>query len=63
MLSMPIYRTTSDVGIFGLPTLSSWRDYLIQAPRDGPWREDEEERDMEAGEGFFLKCDWTLEYL
>jgi hypothetical protein len=58
---MPIHRVSDEVGIFGLPALGEWRDYMVPAPRYGPWIDELDNAD--AGEGFYILCEWSLEYV
>ena len=61
VLNMPIYQMMESAVVFGLPRLiGNARDYMLDAPVDGPWNDD---RDREAGEGFFIECPHRLEYL
>jgi hypothetical protein len=58
---MDIYRVLKNVGIFGLSLLGDWRDYMVPAPVYGPWVDELEQED--TGEGFYLICEWRLEYV
>lgn len=59
ILNMLIYQMTESAAVFGLPRLiSNARDYILDAPVDGPWND----VDMEAGE-VFIECPHRLEYL
>jgi hypothetical protein len=61
VLNMPIYQMMESVVVFGLPRLiGNARDYMLDALVDGLWNDD---RDREAGEGFFIECPHRLEYL
>jgi hypothetical protein len=61
ILGMAVLRVSGNVEIFGLTALGIERDFLLPAPFHGEWLDDLDNGD--AGEGFFLECEWRLEYL
>ena len=61
VLGMAILKVASNVEIFGLTALGIERDFLLPAPGHGEWLDDLEDGD--TGKGFFLECEWRLEYL
>lgn len=62
VLDMSVYKMTERAVVFGLPRLGDERDYMLDAPIDGPWNDDDD-GDREAGKGFFLRCPLRLEYI
>lgn len=57
ILGNKIYQT-SGLDICGLSSISDQKEYLIEAPTNGPWNEN-----AQADEAFFMGCDWRLDYM
>ena len=55
VLQLPVYKRLETQSIFGLPAVGSDMLYLVPAPREPDWQEDEGE--------YLLKCDWGVAYL
>ena len=55
VLDLPVYRISGIQTIYGLSSTTDDLLYLIQAPYEPDWQDDDEE--------YLLECDWGVNYL
>ncbi|RDW84612.1 hypothetical protein BP6252_02202 [Coleophoma cylindrospora] len=53
-----VMEKVNDIVVFGLLAVTGQKEYMLPAPDDGPWMDEEDE----AGKAFFMHCEWNMDF-